>query len=57
MKPLSDWLEIMLAEIARKREEAARAAAELEARRREMPYGNGRDGASSATVPPSTEQH
>ncbi len=55
MKPLSDWLEIMLAEIARKREEAARAAAELEARRRETPYG--REGASSAKVPPSTEQH
>ena len=35
MKLLSDWLDIMLEEIARKREDAARAEAERQARARE----------------------
>ena len=35
MKLLSDWLDIMLGEIARKREEAARGELEAETRERE----------------------
>ena len=35
MKLLSDWLEIMLGEIARKREDAARAQLEQQTRARE----------------------
>jgi hypothetical protein len=35
MKLLSDWLDIMLGEIARKREEAARGELETETRERE----------------------
>jgi hypothetical protein len=38
MAKLSEWLKIMLGEIARKQEEAARAAAELKQREtREIP--------------------
>ena len=37
MAQLSEWLQLMLAEIARKQEEAQRASAEQEQRYRERP--------------------
>ena len=39
MAELSEWLKIMLAEVARKRDEHARAAAEDKARAAEAPPG------------------
>ncbi len=37
MAPLSEWLQLMLAEIARKQEEARRGAEEQEARAAQQP--------------------